>query len=92
MQKNKLSSLDKLYILLQPYIRKKEIKPILSCTAKKANDIFESVLLIMKQKNYRILDYNVIPTKLFMEYCQIDINDFVQSADIELKLSKTQKI
>ena len=43
----------------------------------------------MKQKNYRILDYNVIPTKLFMAYCQIEIEDFIKSADIELQLNRT---
>lgn len=43
-------------------------------------------------KNYRILDYNVIPTKLFMAYCQIEIDDFIKSADIELQLNrKAQK-
>ena len=45
-----------------------------------------------QQKNYRILDYNVIPTKLFMAYCQIEIEDFIKSADIELQLNqKAQK-
>lgn len=29
-----LSSLEKLYILLQPYIRRREIKEVLQCTAK----------------------------------------------------------
>ena len=42
-----------------------------------------------QQKNYRILDYNVIPTKLFMAYCQIEIEDFIKSADIELQLNRT---
>ena len=92
MIKKELNSVEKLHILLQPYIRKKEIKAILQCSAKKAADIFDSVLLEMKQKNYRILDYNVIPTKLFMSYCQIAIEDFIKSADIELQLNrKTQK-
>lgn len=86
--KKELSSLEKLYILLQPYIRKKEIKAVLQCTAKKAGDIFDSVLLIMKQKNYRILDYNVVPTKLFMAYCQIELEDFVRSADIEIQMKR----
>lgn len=54
--KKELNSVEKLYILLQPYIRKREIKAILQCSAKKAADIFDSVLLGMKQKNYRILD------------------------------------
>ena len=86
-----LSSLEKLYILLQPYIRRREIKEVLQCTAKNDNQIFDSVQLLMKQKNYRILDYNRIPTKLFMAYCQIDIEDFVQSADIEMKMNKVGK-
>lgn len=34
----------------------------------------------------------VIPTKLFMTYCQIEIEDFIKSADIELQLNrKAQK-
>ena len=49
--KKELNSVEKLYILLQPYIRKREIKAILQCSAKKAADIFDSVLLGMKQKN-----------------------------------------
>ena len=90
--KKELNSVEKLYILLQPYIRKREITAILQCSAKKAADIFDSVLLGMKQKNYRILDYTVIPTQLFMAYCQIEIEDFIKSADIELQLNrKAQK-
>ena len=90
--KKELDSVEKLHLLLQPYIRKREIKAVLQCSAKKAADVFDSVLLWMKQKNYRILDYNVIPTKLFMTYCQIEIEDFIKSADIELQLNrKVQK-
>ena len=87
---NNLSNLEKLYILLQPYIKKKEIKSVLRCTAKKADEIFENILILMRQKNYRILDYNFIPTKLFVEYCQINIDDFVRNADIELKMTKAK--
>ena len=90
--KKELDGVEKLHLLLQPYIRKREIKAVLQCSAKKAADVFDSVLLWMKQKNYRILDYNVIPTKLFMTYCQIEIEDFIKSADIELQLNrKAQK-
>lgn len=88
-KKKELNSVEKLHILLQPYIRKREIKEVLQCSAKKAAGIFDSVLLEMKQKNYRILDYNVTPTKLFMKYCQIAIEDFMKSADIELQLERT---
>lgn len=86
--KKELNSIEKLHILLRPYIRKREIKAILQCSAKKAADVFDSVLLGMKQKNYRILDYNVVPTKLFMAYCQIEMEDFIKSADIELQLNR----
>ena len=72
--KNKeLNSVEKLHILLQPYIRKREIKAVLQCSAKKAADIFDSVLLEMKQKNYSSQKLNTImsenPFILSVERC-----------------------
>ena len=42
--KKELNSVEKLYILLQPYIRKREIKAVLQCSAKKAADVFDMAL------------------------------------------------
>lgn len=45
----------------------------------------------MKQKNYRILNYNFIPTKLFLAYCELSIEDFVRAATIEKQIKGKER-
>ena len=92
MNKKKLTNLEKLNILLQPYIRKRDIANVLECTAVVANKIYDSILIAMRQKNYRILDYNCVPTKLFLEYCELSIEDFIKAATIEQNFVRSANV
>ena len=73
---------------MQPYIKKNEIRQVLNCTIKRATTIFDEIILNMKRKSYRIIDYQVIPTKLFLEYCGMTLDEFVERADIEKQIIK----
>lgn len=46
----------------------------------------------MKQKNYRILNYNFIPTKLFLAYCELTVEDFVRAATIEQQIKGKEDV
>ena len=85
-KKRVISNKEKLYIVLQPYLKKSEIRDILQCTIKRADIIFSDIMLKMKQNNVRIIDYSVISTKLFFEYCNLTLEDFFIRADLEKQL------
>ena len=87
-KKKELSSLEKLYIVMQPYIKKNEIREVLNCTIKRATVIFDEIILNMKRSGYRIIDYQFVPTKLFLEYCNMTLDEFVERADIEKQIIK----
>ena len=87
-KKKEITALEKLYIVMQPYIKKNEIRQVLNCTIKRATTIFDEIILNMKRKSYRIIDYQVIPTKLFLEYCGMTLDEFVERADIEKQIIK----
>lgn len=63
-----------------------------ACTAKISETIYNNILLLMKRNNYRILDYNHIPTKLFLTYCNLDIADFIEAASIETKINGNDNV
>lgn len=86
MKRKKMTNDEKVKILIQPFIRKKDIADVLQCTAKVSENIFDNILLLMKQKNYRILDYNHVPTKLFLAYCGLSLQDFIDAVSIEDRL------
>ena len=86
MKRSTLSNEEKVQLLVQPFIKKKDMAAVLECSVKNAEDIFDNILVLMKQKNYRILNYNFIPTKLFLAYCELTIEDFVRAATIEKQI------
>lgn len=86
MKRITLSNEEKVQLLVQPFIKKKDMAAVLECSVKNAEDIFDNILVLMKQKNYRILNYNFIPTKLFLAYCELSIEDFVRAAAIEKQI------
>lgn len=86
MKKTTISNEEKVQMLVQPFIKKKDIAAVLECSVKNAGEIFDNILVLMKQKNYRILNYNFIPTKLFLAYCELSIEDFVRAATIEKQI------
>jgi len=92
LRRKKLTSNEKVKILIQPFISKKDIADILLCTAKISETIYNNILLLMKRNNYRILDYNHIPTKLFLTYCNLDIADFIEAASIETKINGNDNV
>lgn len=92
MKKRKLTSEEKVHVLIQPYIRKKDIADVLPCTATVADNIYNNILIGMRQKNYRILDYNHVPTKLFLSYCELSIDDFIKAATIEKNLERGNSV
>ena len=92
MRRKKITNEEKVRILIQPFIRKNSISEVLECTAKTSENIYNNILIMMKQKNYRILDYNYIPTKLFLSYCELNLQDFIQAATIEQKLKGSDNI
>ena len=73
---------------MQPYIKKNEIREVLNCTIKRATVIFDEIILNMKRSGYRIIDYQFVPTKLFLEYCNMTLDEFVERADIEKQIIK----
>ena len=87
-KKKELTCIEKLYIIMQPYIKKTEIRSILNCTIKRSEFIFDEIILNMKRNGYRIIDYQLIPTKLFLEYCGMKLEDFVERADIEKQVTQ----
>lgn len=87
-KKKEISCVEKLYIVMQPYLKKSEIRDILNCTIKRSNAIFDEIILNMKRSGYRIIDYQLIPTKLFLEYCGMTLDEFVERADIEKQIIK----
>lgn len=86
MKRSTLSNEEKVQLLVQPFIKKKDMAAVLECSVKNAEDIFDNILVLMKQKNYRILNYNFIPTKLFLAYCELTVEDFVRAATIEKQI------
>lgn len=92
MKKKELSSEEKVQLLVQPFIKKKDIAAVLDCSVKNAEEIFDKILVLMKQKNYRILNYSFIPTKLFLAYCELTIEDFVRAATIEKQLKEPEDV
>ena len=86
MKRSTLSNEEKVQLLIQPFIKKKDMAAVLECAVKNAEDIFDNILVLMKQKNYRILNYNFIPTKLFLAYCELSIEDFVRAVAIEKQI------
>lgn len=87
-KKKNVTNTEKLYIVLQPYIRKKEIRDVLQCSIKRAEAVFSDIILKMKQKNLRIIDYSVVPTKLFLEYCNLTLDDFYKRAELEKQIKE----
>jgi hypothetical protein len=87
-KKQEVSCVEKLYIIMQPYLKKHEIRTILNCTIKRASAIFDEIILNMKRNGYRIIDYQLVPTKMFLEYCGMSLEEFVQRADIEKQILK----
>jgi hypothetical protein len=92
MKKVALSNAEKVQLLVQPFIKKKDIAAVLECSVKNAEEIFDNILILMKQKNYRILNYNFIPTKLFLAYCELTVEDFVRAATIEQQIKGTEDV
>ena len=92
MKKITLSNEKKVQLLVQPFIKKKDIAAVLECSVKNAEEIFDNILILMKQKNYRILNYNFIPTKLFLAYCELTVEDFLRAATIEQQIKGTEDV
>ena len=92
MKKVALSNAEKVQLLVQPKIKKKDIAAVLECSVKNAEEIFDNILILMKQKNYRILNYNFIPTKLFLAYCELTVEDFVRAATIEQQIKGKEDV
>lgn len=92
MKKITLSNEKKVQLLVQPFIKKKDIAAVLECSVKNAEEIFDNILVLMKQKNYRILNYNFIPTKLFLAYCELTVEDFLRAATIEQQIKGKENV
>lgn len=92
MKKITLSNEKKVQLLVQPFIKKKDIAAVLECSVKNTEEIFDNILVLMKQKNYRILNYNFIPTKLFLAYCELTVEDFVRAATIEQQIKGKEDV
>lgn len=92
MKKITLSNEKKVQLLVQPFIKKKDIAAVLECSVKNTEEIFDNILVLMKQKNYRILNYNFIPTKLFLAYCELTVEDFLRAATIEQQIKGTEDV
>ena len=80
-----LNSIERLHLLLKPYIKKSEIKTFLECTENKAKELFDDILTAMRKSGYKIIDYKMIPTKLFMQYCNISLDEMIRNADLEIR-------
>ena len=47
MKKVALSNAEKVQLLVQPFIKKKDIAAVLECSVKNAEEIFDNILVLM---------------------------------------------
>lgn len=88
MSKQRISNIERLHILLSPYVRRRDVIKVLECTPYKATRLMQEMLFAMKKENLMIFDYARVPTTFFIKYCNIDLDEVVALADIEIKMRK----
>lgn len=87
MVRKKFSYYEKAKILLKPYISRKDIQIVLDSTFNEADMLLNKALVFMKNKGYNIVSLYKIPTKLFLELSDLSIEEFIEKAELEKRLS-----
>lgn len=78
---------EKVEILLKPYISKKEIQIILECTLNEAEEILLNIQKHLTKNDFLIMNLYKVPTNLFMDLCNISIDEYVEKAKIEKEIN-----
>lgn len=80
-----LSASETLEILSRPYIKYSDIKKLACCGNKQANNLKETMINNLKEKNYYFPN-GLIPTEEVIEVLKLNINHLKRCLDIERRL------